>query len=141
MTTATDFLEIAILDHVYRGIPYAAPASLFVALYTVPPGEDGTGGTEVSGGSYAREAAGTMDRVSVAGANHVQNAAVIRFPVATADWGMITHLGIADAASGGNILNVLELVDPADMVTPQPVTILAGQAFELDVGRVVIECD
>ncbi len=52
-TAFSDFWENELLDHLFRARAYTAPTVLAVALYTAAPGETG-GGTEVSGGSYAR---------------------------------------------------------------------------------------
>ena len=57
MAGFTDYLEDKVLDHVFGGTAYTAPSTLYVALFTVSPGDDGTGGTEVSGGAYARQTA------------------------------------------------------------------------------------
>jgi hypothetical protein len=74
-------------------------ASRYISAHTDIP----TGGNEVVGGSYARQAAGTW---SNAGSDPTvaSNDANITFPTATADWGAITHFGIYDAVSGGNLL-------------------------------------
>lgn len=99
MAAMTDFLEDNLLNHVLRNIAYTSPAGVFVALFTAAPGEGG-GGTEVAGGSYARQTPG----FGAPAANQVANAADITFPVATAGWGTVTHCAVFDAVSGGNML-------------------------------------
>lgn len=116
MSDLTDYLENAIIDWLWRG--QAAPtlgASLHIALFTSATTEAG-GGTEVTGGSYARVAvtrslanfAGTQSAGSTTastgtgGATSNNNA--ITFPAPTANWGSITHFAVFDAASGGNML-------------------------------------
>lgn len=94
----SNYLENKILLHVFGATPYTAPSTLYVALFTSDPGEGGTG-TEVSGGSYARQTA----TFTVTGAN-AANTAAIEFPTATASWGTITYAAVYDAASGGNLL-------------------------------------
>jgi hypothetical protein len=54
MAGFSDYLEDKVLDHVFGGNAYTAPTTLYVALYTVAPTDTG-GGTEVSGGAYARQ--------------------------------------------------------------------------------------
>ena len=54
MAGFSDYLEDKVLDHVFGGTAYTAPTTLYVALYTVAPTDTG-GGTEVSGGAYARQ--------------------------------------------------------------------------------------
>jgi hypothetical protein len=95
----TIYLENALLDHVLRNTPMASPTAVYVALFTVSPGESG-GGTEVSGGGYARQQA----VFSTPSNGQVSNSADIVFPVATADWGTIPYFAIFDAVSGGNML-------------------------------------
>ena len=94
----SNFLETEILDHVFGGNAYTAPGTLYVGLYTSNPDEDNSG-TEVSGGSYAR-VSGTF---TVTG-NTASNDAAIEFTTATASWGTVTHIGVLDASSGGNLL-------------------------------------
>ncbi len=102
MSGFTDYLEDKVLDHVFGGNAYTAPTNLYVALYTVSPGDDGTGGTEVSGGAYARQTA--TFNVSGSSPTEATNAAAIEYPTATADYGTVVACAILDASSGGNML-------------------------------------
>lgn len=70
----------------------------FVGLFTAVPGEAG-GGTEVTGGSYARQALGAT--ASSGGA--AENDSEIAFPAATADWGTIVAVGLFSASSAGTL--------------------------------------
>lgn len=80
------------------------PATLYVALFTTTPTMPaGTGGVEVAGGAYARQAiafgvAGTGPAVG-------NNTALVTFPTATAAWGTIVGAGLYDAATGGNLID------------------------------------
>ena len=94
----TNFLETEILDHVFAGAAYKAPSTKYIGLFTAAPGEAG-GGTEVSGNAYARQAMA----FTTSGATTSNNAAV-EFPTATGSWGTITHVGIYDAATSGNLM-------------------------------------
>ncbi len=98
MSALSDYLENALLDHALGTSAYTMP-TVYVALYTSAPGDAG-GGTEVSGGSYARQ----QVTFGAASGGSASNASDIRFPTATADWGTVTHVGLHDAASGGNLL-------------------------------------
>ena len=95
----TDYAENKILDHSLGRTSWTMPATVRVALYTTATNDAG-GGTEVSGGSYARQAL----TVDAAASGATQNSALITFPVASADWGTITHVAVLDAASGGNMI-------------------------------------
>lgn len=94
----SNYLENKVLGHVFGATPYTAPATLYVGLFTSNPGETGSG-TEVSGGSYARQTIA----FTVTGAQ-ASNTAAVEFPTATASWGTITFAAIYDALSGGNLL-------------------------------------
>lgn len=103
MTAKTDFLEDRVLDRVLKNnaqFTYTFPATVFAGLFTADPGEAGSQAAEVSGGSYARQSItwGTISAGSVA------NSSAVTFPVATAPWGTITHVGILDLVSAGNML-------------------------------------
>lgn len=97
----SDYLETAVLNHVLRGEEFASPSQVHVALFTEVPTEAG-GGTEVAGGGYERQVATFTAPIS--GDTRTENAEDILFPVATADWGTITSVGVFDAATGGNML-------------------------------------
>ena len=101
MAGFSDYLEDKVLDHVFGGSAYTAPSTLYVALYTVAPSDRG-GGTEVSGGAYARQTA----TFSVSGTNPTtaSNTAAIEYPTATADYGTVVAVGVFDASSSGNLL-------------------------------------
>lgn len=97
----SDYLENKLLDHTVGKTSYTMPTA-YIALYTVTPSDSG-GGTEVTGGSYAR--------VTTAGANwnaasggSTSNSADLTFPTASASWGTVVAVGILDASSAGNLL-------------------------------------
>ena len=102
MAGFTDYLEDKVLDHVFGGTAYTAPSTLYVGLFTAAPSDTG-GGTEVSGGSYARK---SMPDMTISGTSPTQatNGAAVEFVTATGSWGTITHVGIFDASSSGNLL-------------------------------------
>lgn len=110
MSALSDFLENALLQEIFNGVAFAG-TDTYVALYTDDPTDAGTG-TEVSGGAYARErvyaqAGGSPDwnTAVVDGIGYlVDNEEDIVFTTATASWGTVTHFGIHDAVSGGNLL-------------------------------------
>lgn len=100
----SDYLELELLDHVLGGADYSRPATVYVALYTVAPTDTG-GGTEVTGGSYARVAVTNNDtNWPAAAAGAKANGTEITFPEATGDWGEVVAFAILDAAAAGNFL-------------------------------------
>jgi hypothetical protein len=101
MTDAkTDYLEDAMLNHVLRNTAYTSPTTIYVALFTTLPADDGTGGVEVTGGSYARQAV----TFAAPSSGVVANSGAVTFPTATASWGTVLGMGLFDAVSGGNLL-------------------------------------
>lgn len=107
MTAFSDFLEAGLRDH-FQSDTQLPLEDTFVALFTSDPGDDGSG-TEVTGGSYAREIVnqdGTTApfwEASDTGTG-IQNDSAITFTTATASWGTITHVAIYDAITAGNLL-------------------------------------
>lgn len=99
MAEMSNYLENALINATLRNTNYTSPATVYVALYTTDPTDADTG-TEVSGGSYARTAV-TFGAPS----NGVStNSAAVEFPTCTSSWGTITHIGIRDASTSGNLL-------------------------------------
>ena len=99
MAEFSDYLENKVLDHVLRNVSYSSPTTVFVGLYTSNP-TDTNSGTEVTGGSYARQALS----VTTASAGIVTSSADVTFPQCTASWGSVGFIGILDALSSGNLL-------------------------------------
>ena len=60
MAAMSDYLEQEVIDHLLRTGTFGKPAGIFVALFTAAPSDSG-GGTEVSGGSYARREVSQLD--------------------------------------------------------------------------------
>lgn len=100
----SDFLELELLDHVFGNAAYTAPGTLHIGLFTVAPSDTG-GGTEVTGGSYARVAVtNNSTNWPAASGGAKANGTAVTFPTATASWGTVVAFGIFDAGSGGNLL-------------------------------------
>lgn len=110
----SDYLENKLIDHVFRGTAYTAPANIYVALYTSSC-SDSAGGTEVSGGSYARVAVATGGStwantqasgtgVSSGTGGTTSNSSAVTYTTPSAGWGVVTHVGLLDASTSGNLL-------------------------------------
>ena len=104
MAGISTYLENALLNAVLRQIAYTSPTHVWLALFTVAPGVGG-GGTEVSGGSYARQQIdnGTSN-FSAPSLGSTSNGGVVTFPQATVTWGSVVAWGVFDASTGGNLL-------------------------------------
>ena len=123
----SNYLETEILDHVFGGNAYTAPGTLYLALFTSDPAEDGSG-TEVSGGDYARQSVA----FTVSG-NTASNTAAIEYPTATASYGSVTHVGIYDALTSGNLMAYASLTAAK--------TIASGDVFRVPAGDLDITLD
>lgn len=100
MSAMSDYLENAFLDHFLGTSSTSSPTTIYVALHTADPTDAGTG-TEVSGSGYARQSIA----FDAASSGTASNSSAIEFPAASGgDFGTITHIGIWDASTGGNLL-------------------------------------
>jgi hypothetical protein len=111
---ASDYLENLITDHLFRTRTWSKPTALYYGLYTVAPTDAG-GGTEVSGGNYARVNLAPLDSNYTATqggtsgnssgtSGGTSNAVAITFGAPSASWGTVVAFGIFDAPTGGNML-------------------------------------
>ena len=104
MPGKSDDLENKLLDHVLGGGDYTRLATVHVALFTATPSDSG-GGTEVTGGSYARVAVtNNATNFPAASSGAKANGTAITFPAPSANWGVVTSFAIMSASSGGVIL-------------------------------------
>ena len=95
----SNYLETEILDHVFAGAAYTAPSTKYLALFTaIADGEAGSV-TEVTGGAYARQTV-----AFTTSGNTTSNNAAVEFPTATANYGTVTHVGVYDASTSGNLM-------------------------------------
>ncbi len=130
MSAASNYLENKILDHVLTATAYSQPSTRYLALFTANTGlETNSPTSEISGGSYARQA------VTFAAASSGSSAtnATVTFPAASANWGTITHVAIMDAVSSGNVLFW-------GAVTTSK-TIESGDTFQVTSGNLTISLD
>lgn len=118
----TNTYETNVLTWAFTSSASTRPTSWTLALYTAAPSETG-GGTEVSGGSYARASV----TFSVTG-DTATNSANVDFPTATVGWGTITALGVFD--------NSGTLMAYASLTTPR--TVVAGDAFRIPASGLTI---
>lgn len=114
----------------------AAPANTYVALLlAVPTKNDGTGLTEVSGSSYARQAiaAANWSAISLNADNihdQISNAAALSFPTVTTTGYTVVGYALYDAVTAGNLLAYTA-------VTSQAVAV--GNAYQIAIGNFILE--
>ena len=99
MSELSNHLETALINATLRNTAYTSPATVYAALFTTDPTDAGSG-TEVTGGSYAR----TSITFGSPSNGVTTNSADVTFPTCTVAWGTVTHMGIYDASTSGNLL-------------------------------------
>lgn len=105
MAGFSDFEEAGVANERLGGTAFTVPGTHYFALSTTTPTDAGGNFTEPGVGSYARVAATNNSTTWPAASGGVKaNGIQITFPTATAAWGTVTHFGIYDASSGGNLL-------------------------------------
>mgnify|MGYP003672889452 CR=1 FL=1 len=130
MAGFTDYTEDLVLDWLLTVGAATRPTSWYAGLYTVAPTDAG-GGTQVSGGSYARTA-GTFT-VSGTNPSSAANSAAIEFPAATASWGTVVAVGIFDLSTAGNLLAYANLSSSAAITT--------GDVLRFNTGALTVTLD
>lgn len=123
----SNYLETEVLEWAFTASGGTRPTAWYLALFTAAPSDTG-GGTEVSGGGYARQSV----TFTVSG-NTASNSAAIEYPTATANYGTVTHIGVFDASSGGNLLAHAALTTSKSIET--------GDVFRVPSGDLDITLD
>lgn len=119
MAALSDYLEAALLNEVLRNTGYTPPATVYLALFSTATTDAG-GGTEVTGGSYARQAVA----FSAPSGGNVENSGAITFtnmPAVT-----VTHAALMDASTAGNMLFHGALTTPKTVGAGDTLTFAAG---------------
>ena len=127
MSAFSNYLENKILLHVLSNTAYTSPTTVYLGLHTANPTDAGSG-TEVSGGSYARQSF-----ASTIVANAASNTSAIEFPTATASWGTVGWVAVWDNLTGGNLLFHGALTASK--------TIASGDVFRVPAGDLDITLD
>ena len=127
MSAFSNYLETKILEHVLANTAYSSPTTVYLGLHTADPTDAGTG-TEVSGNAYARQSV-----AFTISANAASNTSAIEFPTATGSWGTISHVGVWDNLTSGNLLFHGQLTNSK--------TIASGDVFRVPAGDLDITLD
>jgi|TARA_R100000149_G_C5793552_1_gene83992 hypothetical protein len=99
MSAKSNYLEGKLIEHVLRNVSYTSPSTVHLSLHTANPDEDASG-TEVSGNNYSRQEITFGAHSNGACAN----TSVEEFTASGGSFGTVTHFGIFDAGSSGNLL-------------------------------------
>ena len=123
--SASNYLEAALLDHVFEGSAYTQP-TVWVGLSTADPLDTGAGLAEPVDAAYGRvrpaDDTGRWQRTD----STTSNKGAITFPEATEDWDEVTHVVLFDAETEGNILASFALTAPRTLVTGDTLVIAVG---------------
>ena len=97
----TNAFETHTLQYLLTSDALTRPTAWYVALFTSDPTDTGSAGTEVSiGTGYARTPA-----VFTVTGDTASNSGAVEFPAASGgNWGTVSHIGVMDAATGGNMI-------------------------------------
>lgn len=142
---ASDYLESKLLNHIFAnnggsefntagGLP--ADNSIYVSLHTTagPLDDNSATSTEITLGNYARSNASdalTWTISQASGVTTATNDQAIAFNQATANYdGQVTHIGIYDASTAGNLLFHGALTVPK--------TVTTGDTFQINAGALTI---
>lgn len=128
MSYISDYLEDRLINHVFRNTPYNAPGAVYLALYSSDPGDDNSG-SELAGSGYSRQ----VFTVNEPNNGIAFNGSDIIFDTATSDWSTVTHVGIFDALTGGNLLFYGPL--------SSAVIVTSGNNFRIPAGNLGIGFD
>ncbi len=99
MSALSDYAENELLDHLLGTGAFTMPSAVYVGLSTGSFNDDNSG-TELSGNNYTRKAVS----FGAASSGTASNDAAVEFSAATGSWGTVSHFGLFDASSGGNLL-------------------------------------
>jgi len=141
MSKFSNYTETNIVDATLRGIAMPLPATIFVALFTADPTDANVTANEITLAAFPayerKDAAvgGVIASGWAAPANGVtSNAKVITYPANNgAGTVTATHLGIYDAATGGNLLYHSPLVTSK--------ALLVGDVLSFGIGAITITID
>jgi len=116
MSAMSDYLENEILDHILATGAYTMPSAIYIGLSTGSFGDDASG-TELNGNGYTRK----VMAFDAAVAGTADNSGAVEFSAATSSWGTVSHFGLFDASSGGNLLihgafTAAKLIDTGDIL-------------------------
>lgn len=101
MSALSNYAEKLLLDWMMTAGSATRPTAWYVALYTAAPSDSG-GGTEVTGSGYSRQSI-TFDAAATPGGT-TSNNNLVSFTASGGDFGTVSHIGIFDASTSGNLL-------------------------------------
>lgn len=122
MGSISDYLEDKLLDHVFN-TAYSKPATVYLGLSTADPLDDASGLAEPSGNGYVRKAI----TFGAAASRSITQSGDVNFDEASGSWGTLTHWGVFDAESGGNMMAHGALNDSKAVVSGNTPSVASGE--------------
>ena len=129
MSEASDYVENQLLDCYLNQGDITAPTAIYLGLHSADPTDDDGG--EISGNGYARVAITTkFDAAAGTGGSLSSNADITGFTASGGAWATVTHIGIHDASTAGNLLFHTPLASS--------VTVADGDSFQISSGNLTV---
>lgn len=119
----TYYAEGKILDHTLKTASYTPVATVYIGLSTADPTQAGTGWVDPTYTGYARKAI----TFAAAGSRSIAQTGAVTFDACTAGSSTVTHWGIWDASTAGNLLAYGALSASKNIVTGNTPSIATGQ--------------
>lgn len=118
-------LAQAVLNHFVRRITQPVPNGTYLALFVADPTDANNTANEVTGGWYQRQQITGWSAPGTGGSSTSNNNQVL-FSAVTDNAISITHWGIYDAVTSGNLLVSGPLTDPKVLNVDDVFTVNAG---------------
>lgn len=132
MAGFSTYLSQNIINSTLRGVAFAVPANLYLALFTSDPTDNNVTVNEVSGAWYARQSAGAW-AAPVGSGNATSNSNQIQFAAVTGSQVTVSNWAIYDAATSGNLLYSGALTTPK--------TLNVGDILVVGAAQLVVTVD
>lgn len=109
----------------------AAPAGYYVALCLQQPGPGMDGAVLADlepppGSGYGRQFVASGAGEWVINGPYALNLNALDYPLATIDWGLITHYALLDSVAEGNLVGYGEFLNPPQVLAGDPMSIPPG---------------
>ncbi len=99
MSQASDYLENALINHLFRNVVLTAPTTCAVALFTTTPSDAASSGAELhTSGGYTRLSASFGPALT----GSTANINALTFGPATTNWGSIVAFAVFDNITSGS---------------------------------------
>ncbi len=133
--SASDSLELSILDLVFGAVAYTAETTWYIGLSSTDPGETGAGNTEPSGGNYGRVAK-TNNLTNFPSGNPKSNGTEVLFNTPSANWLSGANLVYFTVWNHATLTAAANFKGSGLLSTPQPA--LTGNLIRFPIGTLNI---